>query len=537
MKGSFACTWLQTKFLIRRERKRMLLWIIISLGFCAMSLGNILASYPDQKSLDDIFVTMQMPMIKLLFGNFRYELPNTEIYEFVAETFMILIVIVVLMNIFLAVRFSRKQEENGTTELVLTSAAGRFSPLVAAYIAMSINNIIVGLGSFLIVAASGFKGGTAKGHLIFALLIFVIGFLFQNIALLASQIASDSSSATMLSFIVFGGCFVIRMYLDMERPDAQIFSPLSWGGAGQPYGDNNWMPIITGVGVSLLLTVLAFLCVKLRDVGAGILPATKGRAAASRLLRGPITLRVKTDKKVIIIWTVTMIIFGIMFGTLLDSIGDLAENPLFAKILGAGGGQLETVLIKSLAALLAVMFAVTSVLPGIGISYQMKKDQFSGSLELFYPSGISRDRIFLSYQLVGLIVTIFLSFVSIMSIWFGGKIFEVPNIEGSLYIKSFLNLVPYVSFIFSFAPFLYVFLQKFTGVLYAYIGFSFFTLIIGDMFDLPEWLNKIAIFGLLKKVPSEEIDWGMWWALTVIALLIFIVSFIGYRRKDIRAVE
>lgn len=534
MKRSFAYTTAQTGFLLRSEGRRLLLWLMIVVGFCAMSIGNIMVSYPDEKSLGEIFFTMQMPMIQILFGNFRYELPNTQAYEFVAETWIILVILVALMNILLAVRFARKQEDTGTTEFVLTTSAGRKSPLASVSLVLFLENFLASFVCFLILQFSGLEGADLTGNMLFALSILVTGLVFQSLALVANQIASEGSGATTLSFGFLGLTFLSRILLDMERDDLQILSPLSWGGAVQPFGENNWFPIVIGFASTALLTWLSFYLVGKRDIGAGLLPQRTGRAGGSSFLRDPITLRWKMNWKMVLVFAFAVAVFGLMFGSLLEAIKDLAENPIMAQILGGGSDTLEVELVKGLVTLLVLLFSVVIILPGVQIFYQIKKDQLSGSLELFYPTGVSRDKIFLGHFLVGLLTMVLLLAISIFSIWLGAEVFKAPNLELGLYLKSFVNMLPYVLLVYTIAVVIYVFFQRGTGLMFGYVGFSFFALLIGEMFDLPDWLNKLALFGFVKKVPYAEINWQNWSVMLGVAVLLLLVGFLGYRKKDLR---
>lgn len=534
MKRSFAFTLAQTKFLLKSEGRRLLLWLVITAGFCAMSLGNIMVSYPDEKSLAEIFFTMQMPMIQILFGNFRYEVPNTQAYEFAAETWIILVILVALMNILLAVRFARKQEDTGTTEFVLTTSAGRKSPLASVSLVLFLENALASLLCFFTLQFSGLKGADLTGNLLFALSILVAGLVFQSLALVSSQVASEGSGATMLSFGFLGIAFLSRILLDMEQEDLQILSPLSWGGAVQPYGENNWLPIAVGFISAGLLTLLSFYLAGKRDIGAGLLPQRAGRARGSTFLCDPITLRWKMNWKQVSVFGVAVAVFGMMFGSLLEAINDLAENPIMAQILGGGSDALETELVKGLVTLLVLLFSVVILLPGIQIFYQIKKDQLSGSLELFYPTGVSRGRVFLGHFIVGLVSMVLLLGISILSIWLGAEVFKAPNLDFELYLKSFANMLPYVLLVYCIAVCIYVFFQRGTGLMYGYVGFSFFALLTGEMFDLPDWLNKLALFGFVEKVPYSEMDWQNWSVMLGVALLLFLIGFLGYRKKDLR---
>src|SRR5699024_12822291 len=77
------------------------------------------------------------------------------------------------------------------------------------------------------------------------------------------------------------------------------------------------------------------------------------------------------------------------------------------------------------------------------------------------------------------------------------------------------------------------FLPKFTSFVWFYITYSFFVLYLGGLFQFPDWLEKLTPFGYIPQVPVEDMEWMPVLILTVIAVVLIFVGFVGYRRRDI----
>ena len=56
---------------------------------------------------------------------------------------------------------------------------------------------------------------------------------------------------------------------------------------------------------------------------------------------------------------------------------------------------------------------------------------------------------------------------------------------------------------------------------------------LGDMLQLPDWLNNLSPFGHIPKVPIGEINIAKILLLVAIAILLIIAGFVGYNKRDI----
>jgi len=62
--------------------------------------------------------------------------------------------------------------------------------------------------------------------------------------------------------------------------------------------------------------------------------------------------------------------------------------------------------------------------------------------------------------------------------------------------------------------------------------YGFISLYLGELLGLPKWALKLTPYGWINKVPLHNVQWNMTWEFLVLALVLFIIGFIFYRRRD-----
>lgn len=525
---------LQAKIIIIREWKRLLIWLVIASSMPLIGARNIISSYPTQENLYDIYTTMQSPVIKLMFGSFDYQLPTTLATEFVAETTMIMLVVVVIMNILLGIFFTRREENNGSAELVQSTAIGKLSSLVAVMIVLTILNVLIGISTFSILEIVNLDGSTWVGNLIVAGMVTTIGLLFQSITMVAAQLASDPTITRYLAFSAFAVLFLIRMYVDIDQLDFQWLSPLSWGGATLPYVDNHSWVLWLGLGIFLVLTILAMLISFNRDFDSGVIHERPGRKSATHFLIGPMTLRLRLSKITIIVWTLVLVVLGIMCGTMYDSIETFADNPYLTQALGSTTGDvILREFLQRFIGLFGMMQAILALVAGMTIMNQIKKDRQSGRIDLTLQTSISRTKVWLSYLICGLVTTWFIFWCGISSIWLGAQMVNITILEYDKYWNLFINLIAPLTLIYAFMPLLISLAERLSSLAYCYVGYLFFVLIFGELVNFPDWADQTTIFSILPTVPIDNFNWSRWLIILAVGVILLIISTKNFNKKDL----
>ena len=68
--------------------------------------------------------------------------------------------------------------------------------------------------------------------------------------------------------------------------------------------------------------------------------------------------------------------------------------------------------------------------------------------------------------------------------------------------------------------------------IYGYLAYSFAVNYFGKILDLPEWLSKIAVLSWIPQMPIEKFDGVIFITLTVISVILMVLGYIGYNKRD-----
>jgi len=83
------------------------------------------------------------------------------------------------------------------------------------------------------------------------------------------------------------------------------------------------------------------------------------------------------------------------------------------------------------------------------------------------------------------------------------------------------------------SAFLIGWLPKLTTLNYGYLVLAFFIQYFGKLLKLPDWTEKITPFGFINHVPVHSFDVATFWWQIAIAVILVIVGYIGYGRRDL----
>src|SRR5690625_3263080 len=96
------------------------------------------------------------------------------------------------------------------------------------------------------------------------------------------------------------------------------------------------------------------------------------------------------------------------------------------------------------------------------------------------------------------------------------------------------NLFPSVLFLTSLAAWALGWVPTLVKVVYIYLTYSFFLDYCGGILDLPEWFLKTAIQSLMPQMPMDEFKLFVFITVTVISIVLIILGYYGYSRRDLR---
>lgn len=364
--GGWTGTGTLLRVVLRRERVRLVVWPVVLGGLVAYFAAALPAVYPDAASRQTRAAIMREPSGALLAGP-GYGLDDYTLGAMVANELLgMLAVAAALMSSFLVVRHTRAEEEAGRLDLVLAGAVGRRAPLAAALLAALVANLVVGtaLLAALLSADLPLAGSAAV-----AAGVGGVGLVFAALAAVTAQVATTGRAANGLAGALLGLAFVVRGIGDARSGGDSVpswASPIGWAQQTRAFVDLRGWPLLLCLALTAALVATASALARGRDVGAGLLPERRGRAAARPLLRSPLALVARLERTAVVAWAVGLAVMAALTGSLVQGVVEsLADDPALAAAFGATGDDVLLGMLSAFVGFFAMavtVFAVVTVL-------------------------------------------------------------------------------------------------------------------------------------------------------------------------------
>ncbi|MCP2333529.1 ABC transporter permease [Actinoalloteichus caeruleus] len=532
--GAFVGTSTLTRFTLRLDRVRILVWALV--------LGVLPASF--LPALEDLMPTQEDRQLRaelirgpaaVVMSGPGYGLDDYTYGAMVAnEIGLLAVVAAAIMSILLVVRHTRTEEETGRAELVRANVVGRRAGLTSALISAVVANLAVGLLLTVGLTAGGLG---AVDSLAFGAGVAAVGLVFAGVAALTAQLSEHARASTGLAMAFLGVSFALRAVGDVTELESGSpltwLSPLGWAQATRVFVDLRWWPLALCLGLAVLTTALAFLLLGRRDVGAGLVRPRPGRAAGHPLLAGPFALTFRLHRAGLTAWGVAVLLAGLAFGALTDSVAEaLVDNELLARTVMAGGG--DDLVDGFLAAMLGYLamavgaYAVSSVL-------RLRAEETSGRLEPLLAAPVSRWRWLgagLAVSALNCVVLLALAGLGtgVSSAVVTGDDGLVPALLGAA-----LAFLPAVLLIAGVAALLLGLAPKALGLAWLVVAYALLVGLLGPLLNLPAAAADLSPFSHVPALPAVELALAPLVWLTGLALVSLLAGMAGFRRRDVPA--
>lgn len=530
----FQKTFFLTKFSFKRDWLKLSVWAIVLISLFVGVAAKFTGLYGTKAAIEQIIKTLKSPAMVSLFGKMPNG-PYTSADVFASEMTVFMAIIAAIMNYYFIIHNTRGEEESGILEMIQAHAVGRLSNLTAALLESFILNLGIGLIYALGLQFANLTGTNTNGNFLLGLGLGAVGFMFASIAAVIAQLTDNSRTATILSYLVFGIMYIGRMITDVSHPKYTWFIPMGWVEKFSTYKDNNWTPVFMMLGLSVILVVLAFYLNSHRDIGSGLIATRPGRARASEFLRGPISLFWRLNRVSIIVWFFGIMILGATYGSVFNTIGDILKtNPMLKQLLNTKAINAANVLIiKEFLAILMIVFAALALVPGLSLINYLKTGETKGYLEIIHSTRTSRTKLFFSLIGLATVTSIAVLFAGVYGLYAGGNAVMNHHIAMSVFMRGFYGYLSPLLVMLGISAFLIGWLPKLTTLNYGYLVLAFFIQYFGKLLKLPDWTEKITPFGFINHVPVHNFDVATFWWQIAIAVILVIVGYIGYRRRDL----
>jgi len=442
-------------------------------------------------------------------------------------------IFVALLSIIVVVRHTRAEEETGRQELLGATVVGRRAPLTAALLVAAGTNIALGLLTALGLIAAGLP---ADGSFAFGAAWAGVGLAFAAIAAVTAQLTSTARAATGFAAAVLGAVYVLRAIGDTADRSGPWWltwlSPIGWGQQFRPYAGNRWWVLLITIGFALVVTAAAYALVARRDLGAGLLPDRLGPAAASPRLHSPFALAWRLHRANLLGWGVGFVLAGLAFGNIAMSVGDfLNSSPQARELFARLGGQ-QALTDAYLAVVLGIVGIVASAY-GVQAALRMRTEETAQRLEPLLATKTDRISWILSHTVIALLGTALLMVVAggAAGLAYGareGGLSEAGRVLGAALVQvpAAWVLTGIVVAAFGLVPRL---------VVIGWAALAGFVVLgeVGPLLKLDQWMLDLSPYAHTPKLPGAPLALTPLVALTVVALLLTAIGFVGFRRRDI----
>lgn len=516
-----------TRFILRRDRIRILVWIVAIVAILALSVVGIEGLFPNQAALDQTAVATEHNAAVIAFNGPAQGLNTVGgqvAFQFGAPG----MVLVALMSIFMLGRLTRGEEESGRLEVVRSMPVGIHANTLAAVLTVTAMNLAVGVLTAVVLIAQGLP---AAGSVVFGLSFILVGLVFGGVALLAAQVTESTRVVYGGAGAVLGAAFVVRAVGDIGDGTVSWFSPIGVAQKARPFADERWWPLLLLVAATVLLVAAAAALAVRRDLGAGLVAPRPGPARAAPSLGHPLGLAFRLQRGSLLGWGAGLLVIGIAYGWIGPTVDSfVGQNKALAELLaGTGGGSLTDLYFATsfrVMALIATGFAVQSAL-------RVRSEETSLHAELVLATPVSRWRFATSHLAVACGGSVILLAVAGLATGLtyglaGGGMQSVPSLLGAALVYA-----PAMWIMVGLAIALDGLVPRWVGASWLILAACLVVGFLGPVMGLPGWLSDLSPFERVPQLPAASLTVLPLVVMSAVAAGLTLIGLTGLRRRDI----
>ncbi len=519
------------RFILRRERVRLPLWLLVITVMLVGSAAAFPGLYPTPQERAAAALTIDNPGTTALIGPVYRAHDYTYGVMLGHETIAIGGVIVALMSIFTLVRHTRAEEETGRAELVRSTVVGRHAGSVAALLVTAGANVVLALLLTVGLGSLGVESITWSGSLLYGAALASVGLVFAGVAAVTVQLTEHARGASSLAGLMLAVAYALRAAGDVGDGTLSWFSPLGWAYATHVYDADRWAPLAVSLAVTIALVALAVPLSRRRDVGLGLVPARPGRPTASAALTTPLGLAVRLNRANILGWAIGAFAFGAAYGPVLtEAERFLAELDVMGEFMpdvaGASGSEL-------FAATLVVVVAIVCTVPAVQTVLRLRAEETAGRADPLLATPMTRVRWAGSALVVALAGGAFVLLV--FALGFGltaGRALEEPDWVGRTVVAA-ASYLPATWVAVGLAVALFGLVPRVTAWAWAVVGHAVVVVYFAKLLDFPEWFVDLSAFSHVASAPAEDVDLSPLLVLTGVAAVLVVAGLVGLRRRSV----
>ncbi len=524
---------------LRRDRVILPIWIVGTVALLTVAAVAVGGEYGDAHGRAQILtLALGTPTLLALRG-----IPNGDSLGSAVhfQSYAFLAVTIGLMNVFLATRHGRADEEKGRRELLLATPISRSTPAVATLVLAVLANAV-----FAVLAVPGYlvAGVDIEGALLSALALALTGLVFYGVGAIAGELAATTRAASGAGIVIVLLAYTLRAAGDaLGTPDVakltltpgwpSALTPIGWGQQTLAFTDNRWWPVAAIGGLAVVLIALALVLHARRELGASLLRERSGPARASAALRGPLGLAWRLQRGSILGWSVGSALLGLAIGSLVTAVSkiDFSGNPLFQQLMASLGHTNQTDVARTLIPALLALVGVLAAAAGVQAVLRAREEEAAGGAEPLLAAPVSRAGWILSFTAVGAltVVIVLLATAAATAIGFAasgsGDFAWLSLGQCLIQAPAALCFVGLTALAVGLLP------RAAIGLGWGLYGAGLVLGLFGQVLNLPDGVQKISPFASVPALPAED-----WWPTVIVAavaLAFAALAALAFRRRDL----
>ncbi len=526
MPDTFAGTGTLMRLALRRDRILLPAWILGFAGMAGLSASATVGLYPDEyQRIAAAQAVNSASALVALYGPVYDPTSLGELSMFKLTAFGAALTAVLM--VFLVVRHTRADEESGRLELMAAGRVGRLAPLAAALLVASGASLALGVLSALALIASGLA---IAGSFAFGLGWAMTGVAFAGVAGVCAQLTTGARAARGLALVVVAVAYAVRAVADISQGSwLSWLSPIGWMQQVRAYAGDRWWVLLLPLALSAICVPTAFVLRGRRDLDAGLIKDRPGPARGS--LRGTFGLAWRLQRGTFLAWAITVGIFGLLLGSISDSVTGFLDSPQAAEFLEKLGGT--TALADAfLATELSIMGILVSAY-GVSAALRLHTEETDGHAELLLATPTSRIRWAASHTVIALFGTAAILLLSGLTVGVGNALaMSSTSRIGDLVMAAAVR-IPAAWVLTGVVLVLFGWLPR--GVQLAWLVFvvAFAVGEFGPLWKAPQWLMNVSPFVHTPRLPAVDASMTGLIPLSVVAVVMLVVGFVGWHRRDL----
>ncbi|WP_156664264.1 ABC transporter permease [Mycobacterium sp. 852002-51613_SCH5001154] len=526
--SNFAGTLGMLRLYLRRDRISLPLWVfLLSVPLATVYVGSIEKVYPTQAARAGFAASiMASPAQRALYGQvYNDSLGAVGIWK--AGMFHLLIAVAVILTV---IRHTRADEEAGRTELVDSTAVGRYASLTAALLLSFGASIATG-----VIGAAGLltTDVPAGGSLAFGAALACSGLVFAAVAAVTAQLSPSARFARGAAFAVLAAAFTLRAVGDAGSGALSWLSPLGWSLQVRPYAGDHWSVLTLHLTTAVALTAVANRLLAGRDVGAGLFAERPGPGSAAPALGNVFGLAWRLDRAALLLWTVGLCLYGVLMGSVVHGIGDeLGGSDAARDIVVRMGGT--SALEEAFIAVAFTMMGMAAAAFAVSLTLRLHQEEAGQRAEATLAGAVSRARWLASHLLAALVGSSVAMLVSGLA---GGLVYGAAagDVGGkvAVVVASAAVQLPAVWLLSAVTVGLFGLAPRFTPVAWGVLVGFIALYLIGSLAGFSQWLLDLEPFAHIPRVGAGFTATPLLWLLAIDAALVTL-GVMGVRRRDLR---